>query len=127
MYMHVAKMGVRQDSDITSFFTVRGRKRPSPSGQEEPTRQPGTEDDQDTGNDSTVAVHRPATTISKSKYKQGKYVSEWESEFSWVYPSGDKKGMYCCVCVRVLTLEMSEMGLPCSAPPPVFLCARTFS
>ena len=103
MHMHVAKMGVREDSDITLFFPVLGRKRPSPSGQEEPSRLPGTEEGQDTGNDSTAAIHRPMTIISKSNHKQGKYVSEWASEFPWVYPSGDKVCMYCCLCTHFNT------------------------
>ena len=100
-----------------------GRKRPSPSGQEEPSRLPATEEDQDTGNDSAVAIHRPMTIISKSNHKQGKYVSDWASEFPWVYPSGDKKGMYmyCRLCTCFNTRNERNGSAIFSSTPCVSL------
>ena len=66
--------GTKRDTDITSFFPVLGRKRPSPSGQEVQNRLPCTDEDQDTANYSAVAVYRPMTSASKSKHKEGKYI-----------------------------------------------------
>ena len=89
-----AMAGKKPTRGITSFFPVLGRKRPysDPDKPEDASAEEGIQ-----ASSSASARKDPAPPVP-SKHKQGHYDTEWEKEFSWVYPSGDGKGIYCRLC-----------------------------
>ena len=48
-------------------------------------------------------------------------MSEWENEFPWVYPSEDRKGMYCRLCTRFNTRNKQNGSAVFNSTPCISL------
>lgn len=86
--------------EITSYFQVLNEKRPCSMGDQSEEEDLAELEDHTEPEGSSTSTQSLAST---SKHKQGKYDTEWETEFPWVYPTDDGSGMYCRLCKRFNT------------------------